>query len=135
MVVAFVVGYKQETFRRLLERTVDVILGPGTPAPASDAFTLDTAKLDFGRVAQNGEARKNLGITNQGRRSCVIGSNQVTRSGESFEVTSFPGNIPGGDSGSIEIAFRPTQAKEYSGSVGVTVNGATRTVELTGSGV
>jgi hypothetical protein len=133
MVVAFVVGYKQETFRQLLERAVDVILGPGTPTPANDSFTLDAAKLDFGPTAVNGEERKNLGITNQGRRLLVIAKNQITTSGDGFAVTQLPGNLPGGDIGQIEISFRPTKPGTHSGSVTITINAATRIVELTGT--
>jgi hypothetical protein len=32
--VAFLVGYREETFRELIKRLVDLILAPGTPSPA-----------------------------------------------------------------------------------------------------
>jgi hypothetical protein len=135
MVVAFIVGYKQETFRQLLSRATDVILGPGTPTPASDSFTLDAMKVDFGQTAVNGESRRNLGVANRGRRLLVVGSNQVSVAGDGFAVTQLPGNIPAGDVANIEIAFRPIKQATYSGSAAVTVDGATRTVQLNGTGV
>ncbi len=50
-VIAFVVGYREETFRQLVKRVVDVILGPGDAAATSKvtivpSLTRLTAKLD-----------------------------------------------------------------------------------------
>lgn len=46
-VIAFVVGYREETFRTLVTKVVDVILAPG-PDVATSPVTLVPALLDFG---------------------------------------------------------------------------------------
>jgi hypothetical protein len=38
-VLAFLVGYREETFRELIKRATDLILKPGTPPPAAPAVT------------------------------------------------------------------------------------------------
>jgi hypothetical protein len=42
-VVAFLVGYREETFRDLIKRATDLILKPGTPAPAAPGVTFRIA--------------------------------------------------------------------------------------------
>ena len=49
-IISFVVGYREATFRSLVTRVVDVILGPGT-AGAAGTLALVPALLDFGTVA------------------------------------------------------------------------------------
>ncbi|GGK43895.1 hypothetical protein GCM10010124_40920 [Pilimelia terevasa] len=132
MVVAFVVGYKQETFRKLLERTVEVIVGPGTPVPGGDGFTLEPATLEFD-AASGVEQRRTVAVTNEGRLPFVVDAGKVQGPGDGFAVTQLPGKILGGDAGTIEVSFRPSQPGRYRGSLTVTVAGSTRTIALAGT--
>lgn len=51
-VIAFVVGFREETFRTLLRRVVDVIIGPGN-TDATGVVSFVPAVVDFGEVATN----------------------------------------------------------------------------------
>ncbi len=130
MAVAFIVGYRQETFRDLVARSVDVILGPGTPAK-NESISLDTAKVDFPQTPVNGSSDQAVQVSNLGRKLLVLPSSQVTVT-KPFSVTTMPGNLAGGGTGSIGLSFRPTDPGSYSGTLTVTADGGTRTVELTG---
>ena len=54
-VIAFIVGYREATFRELVKRVVDVILSPGTtPAPVIAAVTPKQGPLAGGEISVTG---------------------------------------------------------------------------------
>jgi hypothetical protein len=67
MVIAFLVGYKQETFRTLLERTLNVIQGPRPPEPARARHDdlHDTTKPRPDSPNTSGDTRGKQSATNQ----------------------------------------------------------------------
>jgi hypothetical protein len=75
-VIAFIVGYHQDIFRRLVERVVEVLLGPGTATPDDEGFSTQ-ATLDFDFVPLNGRAERDLHLTN--KRPKVVEHHGVLR--------------------------------------------------------
>jgi hypothetical protein len=138
MVVAFIVGYQQETFRRMMERVTETLLGPGTPArqpvpkgEATNTFAIEPLALRFETKAGM-EQVKTAGITNKGRSEIHVGEDQLAASGDGFSVHG-PGPIAAGATGLIRIGFLPgTEEGEHTGSVTVTVGGTTKRIELSG---
>jgi len=71
-VLAFLVGYREETFRELIKRATDLILKPGTPPPAAAAvtFTLGGApqqQIQFAATAGgHAAAPVTVGVLNSG---------------------------------------------------------------------
>lgn len=132
-VIAFIVGYQQDVFRRLVERVVEVLLGPGSATPDDEGFTTDSA-LDFGPVAQNTESQKDVRIVNEGRSLLTVARGAIVIEGAGFDVVRVPGKLPGGDAGHITVRFAPVQAQEYKGELIVSIDGVTRKVALSGTG-
>jgi len=72
MVIAFLIGYRERTFRLLIERVVDTIFGPGSDTEASASYDLMPAQLDFGDVALNSSKILKVSVRNNGQRvGCV----------------------------------------------------------------
>jgi Abnormal spindle-like microcephaly-assoc'd, ASPM-SPD-2-Hydin len=140
MAIAFVVGYREQTFRALVGRVVDVIIGPGAETSDDEqavpgGFTLDTAELDFGEVPVNGSQTQSVRVTNRGRRPLGVHRSTVELAGDSaFHLGEAPGNIPSGESRKLDIQFTPTLNGEAASTLTISVGGEVKTVALKGMG-
>ncbi len=136
--VAFIVGYQQDVFRRLVERVVEVLLGPGTAKSTAEGLDMETAK-DFGNVSIAGglPETRNVEITNAGAQAVTVGTPQVAVQGSGFAVTNLaqPLTVPANGSAVLVVEFRPTVPGPVEGVLTVTLDGRTRTTKLTGAGV
>jgi Abnormal spindle-like microcephaly-assoc'd, ASPM-SPD-2-Hydin len=132
MVIAFLIGYRERTFRLLIERVVDTIFGPGSD-PESASYDLLPAELDFEDVALNSSKSLKVSIRNNGQRLLRMAA--VTVNGPGFTKASRIGNLAAGDSDEIDIRFSPTQAGAASGTLIVRAGGIEKTVNLKGRGV
>ena len=124
LVVGFVVGFREATFRLLLQKAIDLLLGPGIPGqtPSPVAMTTDPAVLPTA-VAGDKQA-VNVTISNPGTSAHTLGTVNayVTPSdAATCVVDPFPSTIaPSG-----HVSFTAT----------VTVAGtASYTVQLVGTG-
>ncbi|GAA5021067.1 hypothetical protein GCM10023258_10160 [Terrabacter aeriphilus] len=72
-VISFVVGYREETFRTLVKRVVDVILASDTNATVSVALV--PATLDFGDSAVNQPKVLMLTVVNAGKDTVHLPAN------------------------------------------------------------
>ena len=50
-IVAFLVGYREETFRDLIKRATDLILRPGTPPPSGPAVSFKIAGVTSSQIS------------------------------------------------------------------------------------
>jgi hypothetical protein len=132
MVIAFLIGYRERTFRLLIERVVDTIFGPGSDPEASASYDLTPAELDFGEVARNTSKSLKVTITNDGQQFLRIAKIMVSGSG--FTRGPRIGNLAAGDSEEIEVKFSPTQAGDASGTLTVKAGGVEKTVNVKGRG-
>jgi hypothetical protein len=132
MVIAFVIGYRERTFRLLIERVVDTIFGPGPDTEAGTSYDLTPTQLDFEDVALNSSKILKVSIRNNGQGLLRMGA--VTVSGSGFTKVSRIGNLAAGDLDEIEVRFSPTRPGEASGTLIVRAGGVEKTVSLTGRG-
>jgi hypothetical protein len=136
-VIAFVVGYRQDVFRKLVERVVDVILVPGTSTDTSDdeGFSLTPTRLDFGKVTVGSVGHNKVAVKNLGRGLIRLPDAAFEVPKGAFTVAGTVGNVAGGATSAVPISFSPTAAEAYKATLTVTVDGKARTVSLTGTGV
>jgi len=76
LVVAFVVGFREETFRTLLKRTVDVLLGPGIPGQTVDVVV--TAHPREGSRQPGRPDPVEITVSNTGGTETTISRSSVT---------------------------------------------------------
>lgn len=133
--VAFVIGYRERTFRQLIERVVDTIFGPGSGSDHNTppSYDLTPAALDFGDVDTNKGKQLPVTIKNNGQR--VLRIYDVDVSGAGFTKVSRVGNIGGGATANVDIKFFPTVPGEASGTLVVKAGGGEKTTILKGKGV
>lgn len=130
-VLAFIVGYQQDVFRKLVDRVVAVVLGTGKEDVAGDDFSLPDS-LDFGTQKANTVTALALTIRNDGRSLLKLSRSQLVVTGDGFSITSTPAAIAAGETGDAEVTFAPTEAGDFSGSVTITARGKSKVVALTG---
>lgn len=133
MAVAFVVGYRERTFRALVERVVDTIFGPGIDPEAGPSYDMTPAELDFGDVPVNSSKQLVVTITNTGSRLLRLADARVTGAGFS-QVSRVP-NVGAGDSNELVVQFAPRTAGTASGTLVVKASGIESSVALKGKGV
>jgi hypothetical protein len=132
-VVAFLVGYREETFRELIRRVTDMILKPGTDQhPDSPQLTFKiggavVSQINFAKTAAGTEARQTVEILNTGKVSLIAPSLAITASdpGSNAVFKLDKDNVTGvkelgpNQSGTVDVTFVPTDARQYSASLNV----------------
>jgi len=131
MVLAFVVGYRERTFRALVERVVDTVLGPGTDPETAPSYDLTPAALDFGEVAIGSHKDLAVKLSNTGSRMLRIAD--VSVSGDGFRKVQRVPNVGPGDSEDIQVRFAPRSSGAASGTLLVKAGGKESSVTLKGS--
>ncbi len=113
-------------------KTFTVKVSP--PGSSSPALTVSPTSLSFGTVALNTPTAKPFTVTSSGSGAVTI--NSVTASGTGFAVSggSFPMTLNAGQSAALTVAFDPTTAGTFSGSMKISSNATTATVILSGTG-
>jgi hypothetical protein len=147
-VVAFLVGYREETFRELIRRVTDLILKPGTQATTSPQVAFKVggviqSEISFAESAAGTPVKKTVEIVNSG--GTALSSPVVTvkeadaASKDVFKLTK--NGLAGRDelkpyeSGEIEIEFAPTAAAKYSAGLSLSAKNLTTpaTIKVVGS--
>ncbi len=149
-VVAFLVGYREETFRELIRRVTDMILKPVVPAADAPEVTLKNAgatlqTLEFSATQSNTTASLSIEVQNTGKAG-LIDPTVTLRTADQAAAAVFTLGLdqltgtkelaPGG-ARSVELKFTPqAAATKYAGTLVVTAkNLATpATLPVTGSG-
>lgn len=101
---------------------------------SSPAMTVNPTSLSFGTVMLNAATTKTLTITSSGNAALTISS--VAAAGTAFAVSggSWPMTLNQGQSAKLTVAFDPTTAGSFAGTVKIGSNGSTVTVNLSGTG-
>lgn len=122
-IVAFVVGYREETFRELIRRVTDLILKPSDSSANVPAVTFkqggaSVVMVDFGKVTTAATKSITIAVQNTGKvplksptamleapgsPEYAIRNDQLTGSTE----------LKAGESKSLDIAFSPTVAGNF----------------------
>ena len=133
-VIAFLLGYREETFRELIKRLVDTLV---KPAAASDQVfvTLTPAAVDFGAVGVGASATATVTLVNRTSREIEVLPSGVAVSG-SPEVThsvAAPFTTAAGSDSSIALTWTPTAAGRLTATVSVQAGAGSVTSHLSGT--
>ncbi|MDQ4143797.1 MAG: hypothetical protein M3198_08680 [Actinomycetota bacterium] len=148
-VVAFLVGYREETFRELVKRATDLILKPaesGGSGASSLVVRIGGAEvdaIDFGEVQLGGTKSLTVEILNSGSsavESPVLTVATTAPAGlTSFSVlgdrVTSAGPLEIGSSRTTEILFKPVDQGAHTGTLTVSSPSLTSAVALEMSGV
>jgi len=149
-VLAFLVGYREETFRELIKRATDLILKPGVPAPAAAAvtFTLGGApqqQIQFPATAAGQAAAPiTVGVLNSGNAQLMAPMVTVTPGagtpagvfGTANDQVTGAGDLAANQSRNVNVTFTPPAAggPDFSATLSVTATNLPQpaTIQVTG---
>jgi archaellum component FlaG (FlaF/FlaG flagellin family) len=136
LVVAFVAGYREATFRDLIKKATDLLLSPGGVTGGQATFT--PAALDFGQVPSNSTKSLPITVKNIGGQDVAVHQDGVVVDGDAFQVQA--GAVPGstlqpGTGTAIDITFAPHAAQRFDGRLTVHTSVGALTANLAGEGV
>ena len=144
-VLAFIVGFREDTFRSLIKRAADVLLGPGDPGPPPAGITINPSPVQFENVPAGAVWVAAVTVTNSGTGDLKIFSATTTPRGtdlsDESDVFSLAANavegatISPGANASLEVQFRPGSAGTYTGSLTISSNAGTHLVDIRGDAV
>lgn len=126
-VIAFVVGFREETFRSLIIRVVDIILGP-SPNDKASTFVLVPQTLDLGAAKVGNPTTGTLHLFNGSNISLTLGAEDLTTNGDGVTavLSGDPASVAKGESTVITVTWTPTKAGPLTaGQVQVNVPGRT----------
>jgi Abnormal spindle-like microcephaly-assoc'd, ASPM-SPD-2-Hydin len=143
-VLAFLVGFREGTFRNLIKRAADVLLGPGDPGAPPAGITVHPAPVAFGKVPAGGEKSVTVTVTNSGTGDLRVYPSRARAPGidlaDEHGVFSLAANAvegatiaPGANAG-LKVEFRPTAPGPYAATLTISSNAGTTPIELRGEG-
>lgn len=144
-VLAFIVGFREDTFRSLIKRAADVLLGPGDSGPPPAGITINPSPVQFENAPTGAIQMATVTVTNSGTGDLKIFPANTTARGTDLSdkrhVFSLAANavegatISPGANASLEIQFRPESAGTYTGTLTISSNAGTHLVDIRGEAV
>ena len=144
-VLAFLVGFREGTFRNLIKRAADVLLGPGDPGTPPAGITVQPAPVDFGQVEVGKDRTVTVTVTNSGTGDLQVYPSRASRPGTALNgekgVFSVAANavdgatIAPGANASLEVVFLPPDVGSYLGTLTISSNAGTNPIDLSGEGI
>ena len=141
-VLAFLVGFREGTFRNLIKRAADVLLGPGDPGAPPAGITVQPAPVHFGKGPAGGRKSETVTVTNSGTGDLRVYPSRATARGtdlaDEHGVFSLAANavegatIAPGANASLRVEFRPEAAGEYTATLTISSNAGRNPIELRG---
>jgi hypothetical protein len=147
--VAFLAGYREQTFRELIKRATDLILRPAETATASPAVTFKAAgggtvsNLSLAATAASPTSFQKIEIHNTGNASLVAPAVAVTVEsptptdtfGKANDQVTASGDLAPGQCRTVEVVFTSQGPGSFAGTLTVTAaNLATpRTIPILGT--
>jgi hypothetical protein len=132
-VIAFVIGFREETFRHLIERVADVILGPGAAA-APDIVAFVPRSLELATTGTTPvSAVVHLFNGSKDALGVAAGSLVIEPAGAGFvaELDS-EGAIPPGDALTVTVTWTPAGPGTATGKLTARLGGYAAEVQLRG---
>jgi len=134
-VIAFVVGFREETFRSLIIRVVDIILGPSPNDPTTTYLLIPTA-LDLGTTTVGTAVTGTLHLFNGSNASLALRNEDLVKRGDGVDakLDTDVVNVAKGETAAITVTWTPTKAGSLSDAE-IQVNVPGRVVSTTLQGV
>ena len=148
-VVAFLVGYREQTFRELIKRATDLILQPTTPPLPSPAVTFNVGGATPGVVnlppsAPTQTSSQVVSVHNAGNAPLLAPAVAVSVTAPAppgtfailHDQVTGGGDLAPGQFRTVEVTFTPQGAQAYAGTLTVTATNlpAPSTIPLSGTG-
>lgn len=133
-VIAFTVGFREETFRSLIIRVVDIILGPSQNDSAV-TYALVPAVVDFGTTKAETAVKASTHVFNGGKSTLMLTSADVSIQGDDTVVAALtpdPATLTTGESAVIDLTWTPAEAGALAATLQVNVPGTSISGSLTG---
>jgi hypothetical protein len=144
-VLAFLVGFREDTFRTLIKRAADVLLGPGDPGAPSAGITVHPAPVQFHEVTVGGSSVETVTVSNSGTGDLRIYPSTANSPGTDLSdengvfhlyANAVQGaTIAPGANATLRIEFAPAAAATYTGTLTIASNAGTVPIDLLGEGV
>jgi Abnormal spindle-like microcephaly-assoc'd, ASPM-SPD-2-Hydin len=136
--VAFLVGYREETFRDLIKRATDVILQPGTQPPSGPAVTFKIAgvtssHISFPRTTVGTTSRVAVEVQNVGSAPLIAPAVAVAATapapvatfGTANDRVTGGGDLAPGQVRTVDVTFTPQAAGNLAGTLTVSATSLT----------
>jgi hypothetical protein len=148
-ILAFLVGYREETFRDLIRRVTDLIMKPGTPPPPAPVVTfkgpgVSPSGIAFPATPAATTARVTVSVENSGNAALTAPTLAVSPLGPTAanvfalanDRVTGAGDLPPGQARTVEVTFTPPAAGDFSAtlSLAATNLSAPRTIQISGEG-
>lgn len=141
LVIAFVVGYREQTFRTLIAKVVDTLLSPGDSAK-EPVISISPSPVDFNGVTVGQDKTLPVTVANTGTAALIVDSATAVPPGLSIDGDGFslPGQAAQGAtinpkaSVIINVKFTPPGAGAHEGTLTINCNAGRFPVTLTGTG-
>jgi hypothetical protein len=149
-ILAFLVGYREQTFRELIKRATDLILKPGTQPNPAPAVTLKVggvmpAQVNFPNVTAGQTSSVTVEVQNSGDAPLIgpaitvspIDPTPASTFAVANDRVTAAGDLAPGEAKTVDITFAPQTTGSFAGSLTVTATNlaAPKTVRLAGQGV
>ena len=141
-VLAFIVGFREDTFRNLIKRAADVLLGPGDPGTPPAGITISPSPVQFQEVPIWAVEDETVTVTNSGTGDLQIypadASTRGTDISDKNGVFSLTANavegatISPGANASLKVQFQPESAGTYTGTLTISSNAGTHPIDIRG---
>jgi hypothetical protein len=148
-VVAFLVGYREETFRDLIKRATDLILKPGTPPPSGPAVSfkiagVTTSQISLPPTPVRTTSRVTVEVQNAGSAPLNAPTIVVTAKapapvgtfGKDNDHVTGGGDLAPGQGRTVDVTFTPQAAGNLAGTLTVTAMNLTapKVIGISGTG-
>ena len=105
LVLAFVVGFREETFRMLIKRAVDILLGPGIPGDTPQSVVLASDPTSLGTMTSGTATTIDVIAVNAG--TAAVSTNLATAASAGFAASATAGAAAVTVSGLDGVALPP----------------------------
>lgn len=134
-VIAFVVGYREETFRALIRKVVDVILGPSDDS-ASSTVALVPSAVDFHEQQVGQQAQQTLNLFNGSPDTLKVTNAGITCEGAGLTASiEADADLQPQDSLAVTLSWTPAAAGALSGRVRIALASRELSASVAGTAV
>lgn len=143
LVIAFVVGFREDTFRQLIKRVIDIILTPGETKAQQAAVAISPTPVRFADTTPGQTSKVEVTVKNTGAGDLFVAGADavppgVELSGDpAFTVESDAVSgavIPANGQATLTIAFAPPQAGDHTAKLTVRSNAGPSSADVAGRG-